>query len=178
MNRQNLFRRAPVRSARANLLWTAAQAAVIWILLLGVLPILIVALERRVGIPGFQFSHQSMVSSVLFLAFSVLNVVSGGLLAVRGKGTPLPAACPRELVVAGPYRYVRNPMAVAGIGQGISIALWLGSWSVLVYSIAGAIFWHVLLRPAEERDLFNRFGREYEPYHRDVPLWLPRLRNY
>src|SRR5512134_1934522 len=33
----------------------------------------------------------------------------------KGRGTPAPIDPPRELVVVGLYRYVRNPMYVAGI---------------------------------------------------------------
>jgi protein-S-isoprenylcysteine O-methyltransferase Ste14 len=36
------------------------------------------------------------------------------------------------LVIAGPYRYVRNPMAVAGILQGIAVGWYLGSVSVII----------------------------------------------
>jgi protein-S-isoprenylcysteine O-methyltransferase Ste14 len=61
-------------------------------------------------------------------------------------------------VLAGPYRHVRNPMAVAGIAQGVAVALWLGSWAVLLYAVSGALLWHMAIRSAEERDLAERFG--------------------
>jgi protein-S-isoprenylcysteine O-methyltransferase Ste14 len=35
-----------------------------------------------------------------------------------------------RLVVVGPYRIVRNPMAVAGALQTIGVGLWVGSWAV------------------------------------------------
>jgi protein-S-isoprenylcysteine O-methyltransferase Ste14 len=69
-------------------------------------------------------------------------------------------------------------MAVAGIGQGVAVALWLGSWVVLLYALAGAVLWHVAIRPAEERDLAARFGSAYRAYRSAVRLWLPRLRPY
>ena len=36
-----------------------------------------------------------------------------------GRGTPIPIDPPRQLVVRGPYRVIRNPMAV---GVGIALA--------------------------------------------------------
>jgi protein-S-isoprenylcysteine O-methyltransferase Ste14 len=100
------------------------------------------------------------------------------ILAVRGRGTPLPLVSTRHLVVSGPYRHVRNPMAIAGILQGIAVAMWLGSWLVLVYSALGAVVWHTLVRPAEERDLRARFGTAYTKYRDSVPLWLPALHSF
>ena len=58
-------------------------------------------------------------------------------MALIGEGTPLPAETARKLVVAGPYRYVRNPMAVAGVIQTASIGLLFGSWMVVV--LAGPV---------------------------------------
>ena len=115
---------------------------------------------------------------MLFLAFSALNLRSGGVLSTLGRGTPLPLDCPRELVISGPYAYVRNPMAVAGLGQGLSVAIWLGSWGVLAYVIAGMALWQWGARPAEEQDLEARFGTAYRDYRAAVRCWVPRLRAY
>ena len=126
-------------------------------------------------LPGLR---QPIVAAVLFVGMSALNVATGITLAVRGRGTPLPLACPRELVISGPYRYVRNPMAVAGIGQGVAIGLWFGSLLILLYAAAGAVVWHVFVRPAEEDDLSARFGPAYDVYRKSVPLWWPRGQPY
>jgi protein-S-isoprenylcysteine O-methyltransferase Ste14 len=150
------------------------QSAVIWGMALVVGPMLLLRLERGAGIQ-IDSLHRPTAGAVLFAGFSLLNVTTGMVLAVRGRGTPLPLATARELVVVGPYRYVRNPMAVAGIGQGVAVALWLGSLLTLAYSIAGAIVWHTMVRPAEERDLSARFDGAYDAYRAAVPLWRPRL---
>jgi protein-S-isoprenylcysteine O-methyltransferase Ste14 len=173
-----LFRPAPPRSRRANLLWTAAQSLAVWGLALVVGPAVLVAVERRLGSAGFHFPHQARVALVLFGAASALNLATGAVLAARGRGTPLPTACPRALVFTGPYQHVRNPMAVAGIGQGVAVALGLGSWLVLLYAVGGGVVWHLAVRPLEERDLLARFGDAYADYRRSVPLWWPRRRPY
>jgi protein-S-isoprenylcysteine O-methyltransferase Ste14 len=83
---------------------------------------------------------------------------------------------PRALVIVGPYRHVRNPMAILGLGQGIGVALMLGSRLVLSSVVAGGVFWHVGVRPAEERDLLARFGTEHARHRASVPVWVPRVR--
>jgi protein-S-isoprenylcysteine O-methyltransferase Ste14 len=176
MSRPSLFHPARPRSAPRNLLWTAAQSAAIWATALVVAPALIVSVERANRVATFAFPGRGALGLALLAAFTALNLWTGTVLAVRGRGTPLPFACPRSLVVTGPYRYVRNPMAVAGLGQGLGVAVFLGSWGVVAYVAAGAILWHVAIRPAEERDLTARFGEAYAEYRAAVPLWRPRMR--
>ena len=94
-----------------------------------------------------------------------------------GGGTPLPLDQTNHLVVSGPYRYVRNPMAVAGIGQGLAIAIMFQSIPVFVYSIVGGLAWHLVVRPIEERNMVERFGEAYEDYRRRVSCWIPTFRN-
>src|SRR5699024_2326152 len=110
------------------------------------------------------------------LAASALGASSAVTMARRGRGTPLPSAMPNRLVVAGPYRWVRNPMAVAGIAQGVAVGLLGTSWLVIAYSLAGGVLWHLLVRPEEERDVAGRFGAAYARYSARVRCWVPRRR--
>ncbi|MFK7789074.1 MAG: isoprenylcysteine carboxylmethyltransferase family protein, partial [Phycisphaeraceae bacterium] len=80
------------------------------------------------------------------------------------------------LVVSGPYRYVRNPMALAGIVQGLAVGLMMGSWLVLAYAMSGGVIWHVMVRPIEEADLLKRFGDPYKQYKASLRCWWPKLR--
>ena len=92
-----------------------------------------------------------------------------------GGGTPLPSAMPNHLVIRGPYRFVRNPMAVAGVAQGIGVGLLLSSWLVVVYAVVGSVLWNYAVRPLEESDLEQRFGDEFGRYRASVRCWVPRL---
>ena len=94
-----------------------------------------------------------------------------------GGGTPLPLDQTRELVVSGQYRFVRNAMAIAGIGQGLAMATMFQSISVLVYSLLAATIWHFVVRPIEERDMVQRFGASYLDYQESVACWIPRFRH-
>jgi len=70
---------------------------------------------------------------------------------------------------------VRNPMAVAGIGQGVAVGFVLGSYLVIIYAITGAFIWHFGVRPSEERNLAKRFGTTYQNYKQRVYCWWPRF---
>lgn len=96
-------------------------------------------------------------------------------MAVAGEGTPLPADSPRKLIIVGQYRYVRNPMAMSSLMQGLCVALWLNSPLVAGYVVAGALLWNFLARPWEEADLKRRFGEPFRLYRREVRCWWPRL---
>lgn len=162
-------------SYRVAIAWTIGQTAIFWTVFLYVLPMGIVELEQ--GLRWQPFVHQHQFASAISLLFiaSCLGLWSGITMAVQGCGTPLPTATAPQLVVAGPYRFVRNPMAVAGIAQGIAVGWLLGSTAVIAYSLSGAVLWHTLVRPVEEVDLVARFGQSYLRYREQVRVWLPTL---
>ena len=167
------FRQAPPTTARWLFLRTGAQIIVFWGLFLFVIPPLIARFDpSAVAVPAFAPKH--VVSIALFVTASSLGLASALAMVRRGQGTPLPMDGPRRLVVSGPYAWVRNPMAVAGLTQGAAVALWLGSPLVLIYVLAGGVAWHRLVRPVEEAYLADTFGDEYRAYRARVPLWLPR----
>lgn len=173
------FRAARRTEGSAPLRATLAQMLAFWTLFLLVIPLPIAFVERRWGLslslPPTVAGGLGVAGIVLVVAASGLGVWSAVTMAQLGRGTPLPGAMAHHLVIAGPYRWIRNPMAVAGIAQGAGVGLLLGSWLVLLYAVAGGVLWHVLVRPAEERDLAERFGQEYARYRAHVRCWLPRL---
>jgi protein-S-isoprenylcysteine O-methyltransferase Ste14 len=110
---------------------------------------------------------------VIFLLASTVGLWSCFSMALLGEGTPLPAATGRRLVIAGPYRFVRNPMAFAGAFQTVGAGCYLGSWLVVLSALAGGLIWNAFIRPEEEADLARRFGRPYELYRDRVRCWVP-----
>lgn len=95
-------------------------------------------------------------------------------MARRGGGTPLPIDAASRLVVDGPYRFVRNPMAIAGLAQALGVAIAIGSWMTLVYVAIGAAIWQWVVRPGEEPQLLRQFGGSYAAYRNAVRCWIPR----
>jgi protein-S-isoprenylcysteine O-methyltransferase Ste14 len=96
------------------------------------------------------------------------------LFARIGKGTLAPWDPTQRLVVAGPYRHVRNPMITAVLSVLLGEAALFGSPVLLAWFGAFfAINWVGFL-VYEEPGLERRFGEEYSEYKRHVPRWLPR----
>ncbi len=95
-----------------------------------------------------------------------------------GRGTPAPVAPPQRLVVAGFYRYVRNPMYL-GFFVG-----WAGLWTVLgranlralAVALVALLGTHLFVLLYEEPTLRRAFGAEYEAYCKKVRRWAPRMR--
>lgn len=169
------FREARPASARSHLGRTIMQMLGFWGLFLLLLPLAIAWFEDRWRLRFDVPAWVSLGGLALFLAASALGVWSATSMATRGRGTPLPSATASRLVVAGPYRLVRNPMAVAGIAQAVAVGLLLGSWLVVAYALGGSLLWNWVVRPLEEADLEARFGAEFTAYRGRVSCWVPRL---
>lgn len=173
-----LFRVARERSPLRHLVHTALQAGVLWSVAIAALPLAVVHVERSIGLPAITWRWRAVAGGAVAVVLGLMNLSSGVLMALKGEGTPLPLATARKLVVAGPYAHVRNPMAVGGLGVGVGVGLALGSWSTIALCFVGGVFWHVAIRPPEERDLLERMGDDYRRYQQAVPLWMPRLKPY
>jgi protein-S-isoprenylcysteine O-methyltransferase Ste14 len=173
-----MFRRSAEAATGWILTKTFAQIVVVWSLILLVFPWLIVRLEDKLGVARFQFPAQKPLAMVLFGLLSLLGVSGAYTMARIGRGTPLPMDTASRLVVRGIYAYVRNPMAISGIGQGLAVGLFLGSPLVLVYALLGGLVWQLVFRPLEEADLAKNFGADYESYRGTVKCWIPRVKPY
>jgi protein-S-isoprenylcysteine O-methyltransferase Ste14 len=109
-------------------------------------------------------------------------VILGGVLVLldafirfaRADGTPAPPAPTAHLVVAGPYRFVRNPMYVAVAAIILGQALLFGSWGVLLYLALVLIAVASFVRFYEEPTLESTYGIQYVAYRNKVPGWWPR----
>ncbi len=94
---------------------------------------------------------------------------------VRGHGTPSPTDPPRELVVSGLYRYVRNPIYLGVVVFLLGHVLWHPSYSILWMPVIVAVCAHLFVTLYEEPHLRKTFGASYEAYCKSVPRWIPRL---
>ena len=78
--------------------------------------------------------------------------------ATRGHGIPAPIDHPKQLVVTGLYRYVRNPMYVGVLLVLLGEALFFGSLSFLEYTFIWFAFVHLAVLIYEEPNLRRKFG--------------------
>jgi len=170
----NRFFRPSRSSMSVNAIKTLIQIICIWTLALVAIPYLILVTWGSFQLP--EIGIYQIVGIVSFVLFSLLGLVSAYHIVRDGAGTPLPLDQTNQLVISGPYHFVRNPMAIAGIGQAISIALYFQSMPLFVYALLGALVWHIAVRPLEEQDMLRRFGPTYEEYRQRVPCWIPSIR--
>ena len=95
-----------------------------------------------------------------------------------GKGTLAPWSPTKKLVIAGMYRYVRNPMIMGVLTVLIGESIAIMSMQILIW--AGIFFlinttYFVLY---EEPDLERKFGDQYRGYKRNVRRWVPRWKPF
>ena len=139
----------------------------------GVVPWLLTRWEVASPVPG---GVPAQITGALLIGAGAAVIANSFVhFAVEGIGTPAPFAPPKQLVVGGLYRYVRNPMyvsiAAAVAGQG----LLLGQPKLFAALGVGAVPVVAFVRLYEEPALTRKFGAAYEEYRQNVPRWLPRL---
>jgi len=96
------------------------------------------------------------------------------LFARVGRGTLAPWDPTRHLVVAGPYRFVRNPMISGVLIILIGESLYTGSQVIAIWAVVFFLINVTYFRLLEEPGLDRRFGDEYRRYKAAVPRWIPR----
>ena len=94
-----------------------------------------------------------------------------------GKGTQIPFTPIKELIVTGLYRFVRNPLYIAGVLVLSGEAILFQSFGILIYCLVMFGIFNVLVR-MEETLLAEKFGAKYERYCKSVPRWMPRFKPF
>ena len=144
--------------------------------------LLLVFVPDRILAPA-GIVRPAMIGPLQIIA--MLVVVGGAALAIAsvltfaliGKGTPAPFDPPRKLVIAGPYRWVRNPMYIGAGLVLLGAAIFYGSIGLVLYAI---IFWsmaHLFVLFYEEPVLRRKFGPDYDAYTATRRRWMPRWRS-
>jgi protein-S-isoprenylcysteine O-methyltransferase Ste14 len=150
---------------------------------LGSLLFLIVAPGMVAGyIPLALLRNGSQIETGVFAYLAFPLWLIGGIVVlwsfwnflIQGRGTPAPIAPPKELVVTGFYRYVRNPIYVGLLAMILGHFLWFGYWNLLIYAIVVFVAFHTFVTLYEEPTLKRNFGAAYEDYLKKVPRWIPR----
>ena len=78
-------------------------------------------------------------------------------------------------VTGGPFRYVRNPIYLAGLTLLLGVGLLYFPLSAVDFGLPLLllVYFHVAVVHVEEPELRRRFGSKYDEYCERVPRWLP-----
>jgi protein-S-isoprenylcysteine O-methyltransferase Ste14 len=140
------------------------------VLLIVVLP----HVDESLGISSFYHGWGNILSGVIL-------IVAGGIVAVwtiviqitLASGTPFPMLPTKKLLIAGPFKYCRNPMTLGTVTAYAGIAVWIGSFSALAVVVLFAALLIGYLKLIEEKELLLRFGSEYLEYKKKTPFIIP-----
>jgi protein-S-isoprenylcysteine O-methyltransferase Ste14 len=80
-----------------------------------------------------------------------------------------------ELVTAGPYAIVRNPIYLGMFGLMVATGLVLATWWAQVAAIAVFLIGNWIRIHQEEKLLRQLFGAKFQEYAQRVPAFLPGL---
>jgi len=95
-----------------------------------------------------------------------------------GKSTPYPFDQTKKILITGLYRFVRNPMYIAGILVLIGEVMLFQSKGLFIYCLAMFGVINLYVPFVEEPHLLKKFGGTYKQYRKSVPRWIPRLTPY
>ncbi|MEW6401902.1 MAG: isoprenylcysteine carboxylmethyltransferase family protein [Chloroflexota bacterium] len=143
------------------------------VLLLGFLPWRLASMNM----PLFDAGLLRYFAFLLWLAGAVIELWCFWNFTLQGRGTPAPIDPPKELVAVGLYRYVRNPMYVAGILALLGWLIWSPSLPLILAPFVFFLATHLFVTLYEEPHLRKLFGQSYESYLQKVPRWIPKFRN-
>ena len=147
------------------------------------LPIILIGIPYKI-ISSPNHTHLFYIGA--FRYFGLVPIVVGGIIyflcslsfVFSGKGTPIHSMPPKELVVKGLYRFVRNPMYIAGLLVLAGEVLLFQSKGVFIYLLVMFGVFNFFVLGREEPRLETRFGEPYKRYRKSVRRWIPRLAPY
>jgi protein-S-isoprenylcysteine O-methyltransferase Ste14 len=147
---------------------------------------LLIAAGIGAGLVPWWISHWSVHAPLL--GFPLIRAIGASLIvlgvivvadsfarfAFQGLGTPAPLFPTRRLVVAGFYRYVRNPIYLAAVSVILGEGMILGDVNILAYGVLAWLGTAWFVVAYEEPTLRKTFGAEYDAFYNNVPRWIPR----
>ncbi|MBI3787289.1 MAG: isoprenylcysteine carboxylmethyltransferase family protein [Ignavibacteriales bacterium] len=128
------------------------------------------------------YAHSTLATLLIGFALAVAGefmrawgvAYAGSLTRVTG-GVGAP-----ELIVAGPFSYVRNPLYVGNMLMYVGIGVManaLTPWLVLVAAVY-FFFQYAMIVSLEEEFLEKTFGAAFMEYKQQVPRFVPRMVSY
>lgn len=130
-----------------------------------------IAVDAYLDLPKILARPHNSVLGAILIALGLPYAAWSVWLQYRiGKGTPVPYVATQKLVISGPYKHVRNPMALGTIISYAGIGLWFNSISfiaIMIPVVFGPLL--VFIKLIEEKELEERFGDQYRDYKKKTP---------
>src|SRR5207247_1686738 len=150
--------------------WSLALRGLLWTLFLpgvvaGYIPWRVFGLARA----RLDLTNPLHVLGILLIAAAA--ALLGACIwefARRGRGTLAPVDPPRELVVQGLYRFVRNPMYVSVTTILLGELLIVRTAALALYGAGWLALVNLFVIGYEEPALHRQFGESYERYTKTV----------
>jgi protein-S-isoprenylcysteine O-methyltransferase Ste14 len=169
--------RLPERRAWASV-WLALRSLLWTILLPGFFAGYLPWRYFGLGLAQVDMSRPAHLAGLLCIGLGVALLAACIFEFARsGRGTLSPVDPPRELVVRGLYRYVRNPMYLSVTTIVLGEALLTESRALVAYCVIWFLGVNLFVIGYEEPTLRRRFGTSYDRYTRQVGRWIPRFRS-
>lgn len=139
------------------------------------LPSALLYTEKLMGFNKEGPASHRIIAAALLLAGMALQLWCITLFHRLGGGTPSPLWPPSQLVLEGPYRWVRNPMNIGELAVFLALAVWFNSLILVMYTLLAWLVFHLFIVLYEEPRLAHRFGAHYKSYRLGVGRWVPGL---
>lgn len=81
-----------------------------------------------------------------------------------------------QLVMKGPYRWVRHPLYSVGLLEILALSLLAANWFMLLLCMVGIVVFRLVVIPKEEANLVAAFDGEYQRYQTEAGPLVPRFR--
>lgn len=134
--------------------------------------IILLFTAKNIVIPDSILFFIAITIAILALMLSIWTV---RLFVTSGNGTPAPWDPPKNLVIEGPYRYVRNPMLTSVFLFLLAESMFFQSLALLIWLVIFIIINLFYFPLSEEKALEKRFGDDYLKYKANVPRYIPRF---
>ena len=134
---------------------------------------------QRIRVPlGFVFA----ILFVFFARPTFWTLIIGGVIAFIGVAIRAWASGHIDkastLAVSGPYAYTRNPLYLGSFILGLGFTIAAGVWWLALIFIALFLGIYLPVMRVEVDDIRRIFGADFDEYEQNVPMFLPRIREW
>lgn len=152
------------------------QIFIAFLFMFGIFPYIAIHLNNIYSLPIFDYVYLKIIG-LIFAGIGLAIVIHCAYILFfrSNQNIPAPSQPPEKLIMAGLYKYIRNPMYIGDFIIILSESLLFGHILILVYLLIAILFVNILVIFKEEKGLENKFGNEYSEYKEKVPRWFPHF---